>query len=370
MIAKQRVLHISPALFGPDGGIFGGAERYSFELARHMAEFTPTRLVSFGDKESCQSVDSLDIRIHGPAWRVRGQRFNQIHPALIRDITWANVVHCHQQHLLVSSLTAFFCRLSRRRVFATELGGGGWDISAYVSTDAWFHRHLHISRYSQTVAGHDGLGTCGVIYGGVDTELFAPDPAIAKEPLVVFVGRLLSHKGVNDLIAALPEGLDLEIIGRPYDARFQADLRRLAEGKRVRFRTDCSDADIVAAYQRALCVVLPSVYRDCYGNESRVPELLGQTLIEGMACGTAAICTDVASMPEVVENGVTGFVVPPNDPGAMRAKLLWLRDHPDEARAMGEAGRRRVLESFTWPAVVANCLKMYAADVDPALQKQ
>ena len=52
-----------------------------------------------------------------------------------------------------------------------------------------------------------------------------------------------------------------------------------------------------------------------------MPELLGQTLIEGMACGTPAICTDVASMPEVVEDGVTGFVVPPNDPAYLGAKL-------------------------------------------------
>lgn len=92
-----------------------------------------------------------------------------------------------------------------------------------------------------------------------------------------------------------------------------------------------------------------------------MPELLGQTLLEGMACGVPAVCTDVASMPEVVVNGVTGFVVPPNDPEALRERLLWLREHPDEARAIGEAGRRRVLEKFTWPAVVRRCLEIYAS---------
>jgi glycosyltransferase involved in cell wall biosynthesis len=78
-----------------------------------------------------------------------------------------------------------------------------------------------------------------------------------------------------------------------------------------------------------------------------------------MACGAPAICTDVASMPEVVEDGVTGFVVPPNDPEALRRKLLWLREHPEQARAMGEAARRRVLERFTWTAVVERCLAIY-----------
>src|SRR5262249_14619684 len=110
---------------------------------------------------------------------------------------------------------------------------------------------------------------------------------------------------------------------------------------------------------RALCIVLPSTYRTLYGHESRVPELLGQTLLEGMACATPAICTDVASMPEIVEDGVSGFVVPPNDPATLGQRLRWLRDHPHEAEAMGQAARRRVLEKFTWPAVVRRCLKLY-----------
>jgi glycosyltransferase involved in cell wall biosynthesis len=135
----------------------------------------------------------------------------------------------------------------------------------------------------------------------------------------------------------------------------------LAEGKQVQFRTDCGDAELIAAYRRALCVVLPSVYRDMYGRETRVPELLGQTLLEGMACGAPAICTDVASLPEVVMDGVTGFVTPPNDPAALRQKLCWLRDHPGQTRALGEAARQHVLEKFTWPAVVRRCLEIYAS---------
>ncbi len=110
-----------------------------------------------------------------------------------------------------------------------------------------------------------------------------------------------------------------------------------------------------------MCVVLPSVYRTSYGDETRVPELLGQTLLEGMACGATAVCTDVASMPEVVEDGVNGFVVPPNDPAALREKLVWLRDNPERAAEMGRAARRSVTERFNWPAVVRRCLEIYAA---------
>ena len=359
-MTRPHVVHITPALFGADG-VFGGAERYSFELARHMARAVPTTLISFGDRpRRFATPDGLNVRVLGPAWRVRGQRFNPIHSGIVRAVAEADVVHCHQPHTLAAEFAALLARASGRRVFATDLGGGGWGFSSRMKTDRWFHGALHISEYSRRIAGHSGLPGSEVIFGGVDTELFAPDPTVPKEPLAVYVGRLMPHKGVDDLIEALPEGMALELIGRPYHDGYCADLKRLATGKRVIFRHDCDDAEIVRAYRRAACVVLPSVYRNRYGNESKVPELLGQTLIEGMACGTPAICTEVASMPEVVVDGETGFVVPPNDAAGLQAKLEYLRDHPVTVLTFGAAGRRRVLDRFTWPGVVSRCLAAYA----------
>ena len=54
-------------------------------------------------------------------------------------------------------------------------------------------------------------------------------------------------------------------------------------------------------------------------------------------------------------------MVPPNDPVTVRARLEWLRDHPHEAKQMGDAGRQRVLDRFTWPAVVRRCLGAYTS---------
>ena len=98
-----------------------------------------------------------------------------------------------------------------------------------------------------------------------------------------------------------------------------------------------------------------------YGGETKVPELLGQTLLEGMACGTPAVCTNVASLPEVVEDGVTGLVVPPNDPAALRQALRWMLDHPQERASMGARARERVIRHFNWNTVVRRCLEAYAA---------
>ena len=359
MVTEPRVAHVVPALFDFDGGIIGGAERYALELARHMADEVPTTLVTFGPAGRDESVDALRVKVFGHPWLVRGQRTNPVSLGLFRELRRADVVHCHQRHVLTSTLSAMYCRATGRRVFATDLGGGGWDISAYVSTDRWYHGHLHISEYSAKIYGHAGHPWAHLISGGVDTERFAPDDTVRRNGSVLFVGRLLPHKGLVDLLDAAGSDVALEIIGQPSDPVFLNELKRRADGRPVRFQHDCDDRALVHAYQRALCVVLPSVYVVPGGGKTLVPELLGQVLLEGMACGTPVVCTDVASMPEVVEDGVTGFVVPPNDPLTLGQKLRWLRDHPADARRMGQMGRRRVLDRFRWREVVKRCLEIY-----------
>jgi glycosyltransferase involved in cell wall biosynthesis len=358
---NPRVVHLVPRLFGLNGGVVGGAERYVFELARHMADQTDTTLITFGEHSTDDTIGKLHLRVIGGPWYVRQQKSNPVSARILKALLQADVVHCHQQHIVASSLSAAICRLTRRRVFVTDLGGGGWDISAYMSTDRWYHGHLHISEYSRAVYGHQQRSWAHVISGGVDSIKFSPAESTSPNAPIVFVGRLLPHKGIDDLIAAATNDMPVEIIGQPYDGAYFDHLKSLAAGKQVRFRVDCGDHEIIDAYRRALCVVLPSVYRTMYGVESKVPELLGQTLLEGMACGAAAICTKVASMPEIVMDGITGFVVAPNNPQALRLKLDWLRRHPAETRAMGLAGRHRVLEHFTWASVVDRCFRVYAS---------
>jgi len=353
------VLHIVPALFAADDGVVGGAERYAFELARYMANQVPTRLLTFGERERQERNGNFSVRVIGRPWYVSGQRNNPIALALFSEIRNADVVHCHQRHVLASSAAALFCRVIGRRVFVTDLGGGGWDLSAHINTDRWYNGHLHISAYSRRIYRHDQLSSARVILGGVDTEKFSP-AEVRRQTRVVFSGRLLPHKGIDILIKAMPPEVELDVIGRVFDPAYLADLHRLAVGKRVNFHHDCDDVRLVEAYRTAACVVLPSVYKSIYGDETAVPELLGQTLLEGMACATPAIATNVASLPEVVVHGETGFIVTPNDPEGLRERIRWLLDHPGEGASMGAAGRRWVLENFTWPAVVRRCLQAYS----------
>jgi glycosyltransferase involved in cell wall biosynthesis len=357
-VVELTVAHIVPAPFDVREGVIGGAERYSFELARHMSKRVNTRLVTFGAEPRRERMGQLDVVVL-EGYHVRGQRTNPIAAALPAALRGAAVVHCHQQHVLASSFAAALARLTRRRVFVTDLGGGGFDVSSYMSTDAWYHGHLHISEYSRRVAGHATSPTARVILGGVDTERFSPGGS--GQDSVLFVGRILPHKGIHDLIDAVGPAIPLRIVGQPMDRSYLQTLKNLASGKPVTFVHDADDVALVDEYRRAACVVLPSVYTTPDGRTTRVPELLGQTLLEAMSCGRPVICTDVASMPEVVIHQKNGLVVPPGDPGALARAIDAIRANKAAAEAMGRAGRRRVLEHFRWEQVVDRCLEAYAA---------
>ena len=355
-MTAMHVTHLVPAPFDPEDGVLGGAERYSFELARHMAERVPTELVTFGARARCATAGALRITVLEARY-VRGQRSNPISAALWRALSPASVVHCHQQHVLASSLSALAARTRGRRVFATDLGGGGFDVSGYISTDRWYHGHLHVSEFSRRVAGHEGSARARVILGGVDAERFSP--GAGKGAGVLFVGRLLPHKGIHDLLDAMPAGVPLRIAGQALDPTYAARLKSRAADRDVTFLHDLGDDQLVAEYRRARCVVLPSVHHTPDGGYTPVPELLGQTLLEGMACGRPVVCTDVASLPEVVVDGDTGFVVPAGNAAALRRAIETLHADPARAARMGEAGRRRVLERFRWGQVVERCLDAY-----------
>jgi glycosyltransferase involved in cell wall biosynthesis len=353
----ELIVHLVPAAFDPRDGVMGGAERYAFELAKHMAARVETRLVTFGEAARRERLGPLDVHVL-EGKHIRGERSNPIAASLPRSLRGASVVHCHQQHVLASSVAAVLSRMSGRRVFVTDLGGGGFDVSAFVSTDRWFHGHLHISEYSRRVSGHESSRSARVILGGVDGRRFSPGGVPGDG--VLFVGRILPHKGIHDLIDAVTPEIPLTILGHVLDSDYLAVLHRRARGKRVTFVHDADDASLVEEYRRAACVVLPSVYTTPDGHTTKIPELLGQTLLEAMACGRPVICTDVASMPEVVMHGVHGFVVPPGEPEALRTAIATLRQDRSLAAAMGRAGRQRVLDRFQWEHVVDRCLDAYA----------
>ena len=110
---------------------------------------------------------------------------------------------------------------------------------------------------------------------------------------------------------------------------------------------------------------LPSVEHTCYDRPVRVSELLGLVALEAMACGTPVVASRVGGLAEVVQDGETGFLVPPGDVPALRDRLDQLLRDPALARRLGDNARARVLEHFTWARVAERCLAAYEPETTP-----
>jgi glycosyltransferase involved in cell wall biosynthesis len=148
------------------------------------------------------------------------------------------------------------------------------------------------------------------------------------------------------------------IAGRAADQDYYQRLRQQAEGTRVSFVLDPSDAEVQALYATSAATVSASVYRDVDGVSWPNSELLGLTLLESMAVGTPVVCTDVGGMPEYVQDGTTGFVVPPGDSSALRGALQRLLDEPPLAMRLGRAGHAHV-QQYSWRSVAAKYIDEY-----------
>lgn len=352
----MKVLHISPSSFG-DHSVVGGGERYAFELARNMAESADTMLVSFGAPKKLEKTGRLNVQYLPGLFS----------PEFLKRLFWADVIHCHQLFRLETDAGILAGMLRGKRVFASDLGGFGQrSLSARLPLQQNLSGLLLISEFSDRALRKTLPDLAKVpsviISGGVDTEKFSPAPEVPKSKSFLFVGRILPHKGIDYLIDALEDGLELDVAGRIYDRKYYEILLEKSRGKKVRFHHGLNDVELVAMYRQALAVAQPSVYETCFGHKTEVPELLGLAALEGMACGIPAIVSSAGSLPELVSQGRNGFIVPPNDPSALREKMNYLLRNSADAQKMGFAAREWVLKNFTWKETVRRCLEAYQGE--------
>src|SRR2546429_4998362 len=186
----------------------------------------------------------------------------------------------------------------------------------------------------------------------------------AGAPLqVLFLGRLVERKGVSHLVDAvslLPlAGVDVRLVivgDGPERARIEARIREKRLDGRVAVRGKVSDAELQAAYAAADAFVLPAVV-DRRGDT----EGLGVVLLEAMNHRVPVIASAIGGITDIVEDGVSGLLVPPGDATALAAALGRLARAPDLAAGLGEAGYRRLRERFSWDAITRRSLEVYAA---------
>lgn len=175
-----------------------------------------------------------------------------------------------------------------------------------------------------------------VVHYGIDA---APDPpAPPASPTLAVVGRLIPIKGHAHLLDALAAldvpGVHLDVAGDgELRGALEAKVRDLGLGATVSFLGQVSPATEVI--ERASVVVVPSL-----------GEGFGMVALEAMERGRAVVASSVGGLPEIVEDGVTGLLVPPADPRSLANALRTLLSDPERVATMGAAGRRRALELF------------------------
>ena len=358
--ASPRVAVVYPIPFGSNG-TYGGGERYALELARALSRRVKTRLITFGSHPRRWREDALELRVYKPLLWARGERFNPLSARLAAAFVDVDVVHCVCWNTLLTDTSVLFARALGKRAFVTDVGGGAsLTLRRWLPIERLVDGFLLIAEKAREQFA-DVDSRAQIIYAGIDVGRYTPPAETRGRRGVLFVGRLLPHKGINYLVEAVDAATPLRIVGRPYHAEYLELLRRISEGKDVTFSTEATDAEVLEEYRSCAVAVLPSVNTTVYGSHTGLPELLGFTAMEAMACGAPVICTRVGGLPELVVDGVTGFLVPPNDPAALAARIAQLISQPELARAMGRAARRRIEEHFTWDAVAQRCLEAYAA---------
>jgi starch synthase len=269
--------------------------------------------------------------------------------------------------------------LEPRRPWKADQLGGGYRLSSWVERTAYLAADAVVAvshgMRADVLDAYPDLDPARVhvVGNGVDAEAYRPveAPDVLRSlgvdpdrPYALFVGRITRQKGVGHLLAAaeqLPADAGLVLCAgaadtpaeREHVAEAVAALQARRDGV-VWIEAMLPREQLVPLIAGATVFVVPSVY-----------EPLGIVNLEAAACGTAVVASAVGGIPEVVDDGRTGLLVPydPEDvagfEAGLAARISELLTDPARAAAMGAAGRERVLAEFGWPAIAQQTVEVY-----------
>lgn len=376
--------------------VYGGAGVHVTELVRELRRTLDVRVRCFGADRDEPGVTAYrtpeTLSGANAALATLGTDLQ-----IAQDVAGAELVHSHTWyangaghvagllHGIPHVVTAH--SLEPLRPWKAEQLGGGYRVSSWLEQQA-FGGAAAIIAVSEGMR-RDILRSypqldperVHVVYNGIDLDAWRPrhDPDALRalgidpdRPSVVFVGRITRQKGLTYLIKAasqLPADVQLVLCaGAPDTPALLAEVRSAvqklqdARGGVVWIDQLLPREKLCAVLTSATTFVCPSVY-----------EPLGIVNLEAMACGAAVVGTATGGIPEVVDDGVTGRLVPieqatdgtgtPLDPARfvedLAQALLAVVEDPEEAARMGEAGRRRAEQEFGWDRIARRTEEIY-----------
>ncbi|MDG9703581.1 glycogen synthase [Streptomyces sp. DH37] len=383
--------------------VYGGAGVHVEFLARELRRLTDLEVHCWGEggEGEGDGKDGGDgVRRHRPAPDLDGAngalRTFSVDLSMAAALEGRDLAHSHTWYANLAGHLAKLLygvphvmtahSLEPLRPWKAEQLGGGYALSSWAERTA-------VEAADAVIAVSHGMrgdilrcypalapDTVHVVHNGIDTGLYRPDPGTdvlervgvdPGRPYVLFVGRVTRQKGVPHLLRAarsVDPGAQLVLCaGAPDTPEIEREFRELV-GELTRSRTGVlwipemlPRPDVVQLLTHAALFVCPSVY-----------EPLGIVNLEAMACGTPVAASAVGGIPEVVEDGVNGLLVPydERDPEGFEAGLAAavnrLLADPAEAARMGEAGRERAVGAFGWDAVARRTVEVYEAVLEAA----
>jgi alpha-maltose-1-phosphate synthase len=380
--------------FPPD--VYGGAGVHVEYLARELGRLEELTVHAWGeDREGAVGHRAWDA-MAGDAPHLSALRAMSIDLSMTAGAEGAELVHSHTWYANLaghlSKLTydiphvATVHSLEPLRPWKAEQLGGGYALSS------WCER-VALESADAVIAVSEGMrrdvleaypaldpDRVRVIYNGIDAEQYRPDRGTdvlerwgvdASAPSVVFVGRITRQKGVPYLVeAALQVDPAAQIVlcaGAPDTPEIAEEVRsgverlRAERGGVIWIEEMLPKSDVIQLLSHATVFACPSIY-----------EPLGIVNLEAMACETAVVASAVGGIVEVVDDGVTGLLVPLDlEPGSLQprdragfvaglaAGINELVRDADRAAEMGRAGRERAVERFAWPAIAEQTSALY-----------
>jgi glycosyltransferase involved in cell wall biosynthesis len=213
--------------------------------------------------------------------------------------------------------------------------------AAQVTTPSFFLKDL----IGRSVGDYD----IRVVPNGIDVNRFKP---LVKEPILLLVGRLLSFKGFQHVLTAL-EGVESDFeVHIAGDGPMMPELRAIAARLKVKVVfhgwLDSHSDELCSLYGRASIFAMPSA-----------AESFGLVFAEAMCAGCAVLGANAGAIPDVVEDGVTGLLVPPGDVPATRQALTRLMQEVELRTRLADAGRKRALNAYAWSVVGGQYICLY-----------
>ena len=332
-----RVLHVQKV-----AGVSGSETHLLSLLPLLRARGWDARMVVLheGEEGAREFVERLRAQgVPTEAWRMRFDLDPTVPARLLArraPILHTHLVHADVLCLPAGALARFPVRVSTKHGF-NEFRGHPLVAAADRAAARFAHAQIAISRgLAEYLAETEGFARDAfrVVHYGIAAGPEPPPPPAATR--LAAVGRLIPIKGFDVLLQAfaaarleVPE-LTLELAGA---GPLEAELRAAApEGVTFLGRV----SPVAEVYERNAVVVAPSR-----------GEGFGMVALEAAERGRAAVVSEVGGLPEIVADGETGVVVPPEDPAALARALVALARDPERVRSYGSAARRRALESFS-----------------------